>query len=354
MTSASWRATLLPLAWGFGAVTGLRNRWYDAGLLREHEVGVPVVSVGNLVAGGTGKTPCVEYLARHLLRTVPRLAVVSRGYGRRSRGVQVVSRGEGEPLNAHLGGDEPVQMARKFPGLVVVVGEDRVAAARHAVDELGAAALVLDDGYQHRSLGRECNLLLLDARRSIAEEPMLPAGNRREPRSGMARADMVVFTKLPAERDSVPWESELRRWYRGPVAYSRMITDGIYRAADLRKVAPLPGRSCVAFSGIADHEGFVGGLRSLGLEVIGQRSYADHHRYDEGDIERLERELRRSRADLLITTEKDLMRLMADGGLRRRACQELPLFYVGVDLKVVKGEEELLAVVDRAVSRSAA
>jgi tetraacyldisaccharide 4'-kinase len=353
-TANSWRAPLLPLGWGFGAVTGLRNRCYDAGLLREQEVGVPVVSVGNLVAGGTGKTPCVEYLTRHLLRVVPRLAVVSRGYGRQSRGVQVVSRGEGEPLNARLGGDEPVQMARKFPGLVVVVGEDRVAAARHAVKDLGAAAVILDDGYQHRALRRDCNLLLLDARRNIAEEAMLPAGNRREPRSGMGRADMVVFTKLPAGEQRVPWESELRRWFRGPVAYSRMVTDAVYRAADLRKAESLPGRSCFAFSGIADHQGFIAGLRSMGLEVGGERSYPDHHRYDEGDVERLARDLDRSGAELLITTEKDLMRLVTDDGMRRRAFQDLPLFYVGVDLLVFKGEEELLAMVDQTVRRSAA
>jgi len=353
MRSSPWRASLLPFAWGFGAVTGLRNRCFDWGLMRERGAGVPVISVGNIVAGGTGKTPFVEYLAKILIEKGLKLAMVSRGYGRRSRGVAIVSDGAGAIVSAHHGGDEPVQVARRFPRLAVVVGEDRVAAARCAVEELRAEVILLDDGYQHRALRRECDILLLDARTNIAREPMLPAGYRREPLGGMRRADLIVFTRVDPAAEGVPWEPVLRRWYGGPLAVSRIATEGFYRASDGQR-ASLQGTSCFAFSGIADHAGFVAGLGALGIRIAGEHGYADHHRYSQADLDHLARAFERSGAEMLLTTEKDLMRLTADEELRHRACEVLPLVYSRIELQLIRGEEELLGMIDRTVSRSAA
>jgi len=351
--SSPWRASLLPFAWGFGAVTGLRNRCFEWGLMRERGAGVPVISVGNMVAGGTGKTPFVEYLARILNGKGLRLAIVSRGYGRRSRGGVIVSDGLGAIVSAHHGGDEPVQVARKFPRLAVVVGEDRVAAARRAVEELRAEVIILDDGFQHRSLRRECDILLMDARTNIMREPMLPAGYRREPLAGMGRADLIVFTRADSVAEVVPREAVLRRWYGGPLAVSRIATEGFYRASDGQRVS-LVGRSCFAFSGIADHVGFVSGLGALGIRVAGEHGYGDHHRYSRADLDRLAREFEQSGAEMLLTSEKDLMRLMADEDLKRRACEDLPLFYSRIELQLISGEEELRGMINRTLSRSAA
>jgi tetraacyldisaccharide 4'-kinase len=354
MDAGRWRATLLPLAWGFGGLTGLRNRCFDRGLLKERGVGVPVISVGNLVAGGTGKTPFVEYLVKNLIAKVPKLAMVSRGYGRRTRGLVVVSNGSGDVVSAHVGGDEPVQVARKFPGLAVLVGEDRVAAARRAVQDLGADVIILDDGFQHRYLRRDCNILLLDARMNIARERMLPAGSRREPLRGMHRADLVVFTRVESPAASPPWEPALQRWYCGPRALSHIVAEGFCRAGDTRPMQSLPGRSCFAFSGIADHAGFVSGLRAQGILVVGDRAFPDHHRYREADLDRLTREFLASGADVLLTTEKDIMRLMAEESLKQRTSEVLPLYYARVGLKIIGGEEKIWGMIDRALGRSAA
>ena len=348
------KVSLQPLAWGFGALTGLRNRCFDWNIAAECGAGVPVISVGNLVAGGTGKTPFVEYLANLLIHRVGRVAMVSRGYGRRSRGVVTVSAGEGRVVSADVGGDEPVQVALKFPSLVVVVGEDRVAAASRAVKELHAEVIIVDDGFQHRSLRRDCNILLLDARKDITREAMLPAGYRREPLRGMQRADLVVFTRVDSPSGTVPWESVLRRWYRGPMTASRIVPEGFYRASDRTRTETVEGKTCFAFSGIADHARFVAGLRGLGMAVVGEKGYPDHHRYSDDDIEHLTREFQKSAAEVLITTEKDVMRLMADEGLKQRTCIALPLAYVQVGLKVIRGEDTIVQMIDHALSRSAA
>ena len=247
-----------------------------------------------------------------------------------------------------------MQVARKFPSLVVVVGEDRVAAATRAAEDLGAEVIVLDDGFQHRSLRRDCNILLLDARNDITREAMLPAGYRREPLQGIQRADLVVFTRVDPASEIVPWEPVVRRWFRGPVALSQIVTEGFYRASDGCRVDSMQGRTCFAFSGIADHAGFVAGLRMLEIAVLGDRSFSDHHRYSEADLESLAREFQMSKAELLLTTEKDLMRLMADERLKHRASVGLPLIYARVELRVMRGEETIVEMIDRTLHRSAA
>ena len=352
MIPGQWRAWLRPLGWGFGAVSVMRNRAFDRGLLGTHHVGAPVISVGNLVAGGTGKTPFVEYLIKHMSGRVPKLAMVSRGYGRRSRGVVVVSDGSGGVLGAAIGGDEPVQVARKFPGVAVVVGEDRVAAARVAVEDIGAGLVILDDGYQHRYLHRDCDILLLDARRNIAREPMLPAGNRRELLCGIARADLVVFTRVESLAAGVPWEDDVQQWVRGPRAFSQMATAEVVRAADGQAVELSPEQPIFAFSGIADHAGFVAAVRAAGIQVVGERAFADHHRYTRADLESLSHACGRSGAAALLTTEKDMMRLMDDdpgGALGGR-----PLYFVRIELTILKGEGEILETLNRTLRRSAA
>jgi len=333
-------------------VTGIRNGAFDHGLLGIRSVGVPVISVGNLVAGGTGKTPFVEYLIKQMIGRAPKLAMVSRGYGRRSRGVVVVSDGSGRILDATIGGDEPVQVARKFPGVVVVVGEDRVAAARVAVEDLGAGLIVLDDGYQHRYLHRDCDILLLDARRNIAREPMLPAGNRRELLRGIARADLVVFTRVESPDAGVAWEHDVQRWVRGPQAFSRMVTAGVVRAADGEVVELSPEQPAFAFSGIADHAGFIAALRAAGIRVVGGRAFGDHHRYSRTDLKAIADACARSGATALLTTEKDLVRLMdaePEGAFRT-----LPLHFVRIELAIIEGEEKILETLDRTLTRNAA
>jgi len=202
------RFVLLPLSWLYGLVVRLRNRLFDSRVLKSAAADVPVISVGNLTAGGTGKTPLVEYIAGHFLTQGRKVGIVSRGYGRASRGVVVVSDGSSLRADARAGGDEPVQMARKYPAAAVVVGEKRVEAARCAI-ELGAEVLLLDDAFQHRYLRRDVDILVLDSRKDIREEPLLPSGLRREPLSSLRRADLVVMSRIASRSVRVPWAPAL-------------------------------------------------------------------------------------------------------------------------------------------------
>ncbi len=199
------RKFLLPFSWLYGLAVTVRNLAYDKGWFRQETAGVPVVSVGNITAGGTGKTPLVEYLVRHLVASGKHPAILSRGYRRRSRGVVVVSDGKSMRSDAAMGGDEPVQMARKLATVPVVVAERRIAAARVAVRDFHADVLVLDDGFQHRSLKRDLNILIMDSRRDLVREPLLPVGLRREPLAAVRRANLVVLSKVDPSAGTVPW-----------------------------------------------------------------------------------------------------------------------------------------------------
>jgi tetraacyldisaccharide 4'-kinase len=173
------RKLLFPFSLLYWLVSAVRNWFFDIGFLKSEKVSVPVISVGNISAGGVGKTPFIELLIDNST-TLGRLSVVSRGYGRKSAGTVVVSDGRGKIASVENSGDEPIQLALKFPKVIVVVDEQRVRGARKAI-ELGAEVILLDDGFQHRYLHRDLDIVLLTSKEILKGDIMLPAGNRREP-----------------------------------------------------------------------------------------------------------------------------------------------------------------------------
>ena len=338
---------LLPLSWLYGAGTFIRNKAFDLGILTTSRASVPVISVGNMTAGGTGKTPFVEYLVRMLLQRGRAVAVVSRGYGRTSRGVVVVSDGNGILADARGGGDEPLQMAKKFPAIRVVVGEQRLEAARKAAGDLGADVIVLDDAYQHRYLHRDLNILVLEASKDIRREPMLPAGMRREQLAGVSRADCVAWSGVLPGSSLALLSAEVASWYRGPAIAYRFITEAVHRAGDDSLVPhQLHGSRLLAFSGIGNHGRFVEGLRGEGWSVVADIEFPDHHWYGGGDLRRMLREFRDSHADFLMTTEKDAVRLNADAEIRGNLLQAYPVLYARIAVEVIEGEKTLESLVD--------
>jgi len=330
----------MPLSWLYGLVVGIRNLLFDVGVLRTTAVDVPVISVGNMTAGGTGKTPLAERIVEYLLQRGLRVAVVSRGYGRHSRGVIIVSDGKSIRVEANQGGDEPVQIARKYPGVCVVVGERRVEAARTAVRDLKANVIVLDDGFQHRYLKRDLDIVVVDARKDLRDEPMLPAGKRREPLRGLRRADIVALSKV--EFDTIDWSERVRRWFGGPVVAFRHAITSVHRATDHTELAPSEYRrkAAIAFSGIGDHRNFVTGLEHEGFRIVGDVRFRDHHIYTISDIEKLSALQRSSHADIIVTTEKDIARLLVKGAVKE-AIDKVPLDYVRVTVELVGGGDEL-------------
>jgi tetraacyldisaccharide 4'-kinase len=317
------RAVLLPASVAYGAAVRVRNALYDAGWLASEHVPARVVSVGNLTVGGTGKTPAALWLADALVRRGRRVAIVARGYGKRRPGVVVVG-AAGVPLVSPAdGGDEAVMLARRFPG-PVLTGERRVEAARAACVRFGVDTIVLDDGFQHRQLARDADLVLL------AEDPaarhLLPAGTGREPPGGLrrARAALVVGDgeeAWPALPPALPC-------FRGRLRPERLLhasgdvwTDGALEV--------LAGRRVVAIAGVARPERFVATLERCGAQVVERIFRPDHHAYDAADAAAI---VKAAKLAWPVTTEKDLVKLAGRPGLD-------VLCALRVTLEVERGDE---------------
>jgi tetraacyldisaccharide 4'-kinase len=294
-------ALLAPLSLPYGLAVRIRNRHYDrSGSSRK--ASLPVISVGNLTVGGTGKTPIVAWLAERLIAAGFKPAVVSRGYGGSAgKGPRVVTKGS----TASECGDEPCLLASRLRGAVVLVGSDRHTAAESAKGN-GADVVLLDDGFQHRRLARDLDILLLDGGRPFGNGRLLPAGPLREPLASMKRADVIVATGSDS-RDSASRIEELVRPYNAaaPVFGSRSRRAGFFDA-DRRPVAA-PARA-VAFCGIARPERFRTDLQAAGVDVIAFSSFSDHHRFSTRELREL-MELARVEEAALATAEKDLARL---------------------------------------------
>ncbi len=262
----------------------MRNRLYDGGALRAHKLQAPVVSIGSISAGGAGKTPFLMLLGGSLKQRGVAFDVLSRGYGRKSKGVRLV---DAAGLAQEFG-DEPLLIARRL-GVPVVVGEDRLAAGQFAEEKFGPQAHLLDDGFQHRRLARDFDIVLLTQR--DLHDTLLPGGRLREPRSSLARASALVFIDDPSA-EGIPVRKGQLVW---------QVKRGI--------VPPETKEACFAFCGIARPENFYTELGQSGVKVTGTREFRDHHAYTAQDVEALYRQGQQSGATAFVTTEKDAVNL---------------------------------------------
>ncbi len=337
---SSWlRWLLVPpgMIWQGGVV--LRNALYRRRLLRPHRVGVPVVSVGNLTAGGSGKTPFVAYLAARLHEAGRRVAVASRGYGgARQAAPFIVSEGRGPLAEAREVGDEPVLLASLLPSTVVLVCRDRAAAALFARDRFGAEVVILDDGFQHRRLHRDLDLLLSDAVEGLGNGRMMPLGDLREPAAEMGRADALVVTGRAEDLEAGTGRVQemLRRLkHEIPVFACERRGEEFLRVESEDSLPPsaLKGLKVLAFSGIARPRAFEADLLSLGVNLVKSIRFRDHQPLGAPEQGRILSAARESGAEVIVTTEKDRTRL---GPARL----PLPLFALRIRL-VPRREEEL-------------
>jgi len=296
----------------FGAIVRTRNRLYDSGRLPNKKLQGPVVSIGNLSVGGAGKTPFVIALGELLKARGIKFDVLSRGYGRKSRGVALVN-----PAGlASDFGDEPILIARKL-GVSVVVGEDRYQAGQFAEAKFGPQMHLLDDGFQHRRLARDFDIVLITP--EDAQDQLLPAGGLREPLSSLSRADAVVLTTGANEADFPIKEKLIWRAKRGIVSGN------------------LPS-SPVAFCGIARPKPFLLQLRLFGIHPVAEAIFRDHHSYTESDVRDLLKAKAESGADGFVTTEKDEINL---GPLRERL---QPLGVAPLKMQIVDGPRVVDAI----------
>jgi tetraacyldisaccharide 4'-kinase len=297
----------------YGLGVRVRNLVHDRCPQMARYLPVPVVGVGNLTVGGTGKTPLVMEVVASLTRLGLPSAVISRGYGRQAgQGIGWVSLGQGPLLTASQAGDEPVLLARRLQ-VPVAVGADRHAVGREVVHRTGMRVLVGDDLFQHRSLHRDLDLVALDARHPLGNGRLLPAGPLREPAFALRRAQAVVLTRADDQEATGRTRAWLRSfWGSGPVLSCRHHLRGL-AAPGGRLLAgeELKGRPVLAFCGLAQPEGFARALRGLGLLLLDFRSFGDHHPYTSSEIAALWAQAKTLGAQALVTSEKDEARLPA-------------------------------------------
>jgi tetraacyldisaccharide 4'-kinase len=299
-----------PLSAIFGAGVALRNALYDRRVFQVKKLARPVVSIGNISVGGSGKTPFVIALGQLLAERGIIFDVLSRGYGRSSTEIAVVDP-NGSPMQF---GDEPLLIARKLQA-PVIVGADRYQAGLIAEQKYPSKLHLLDDGFQHRRLHRDFDIVLLPSDDQVGS--LLPTGRLREPISALKRADAVVLTDSQEQ---------------SPGAKS------IWRARRAIEIPAAAGKA-IAFSGIARPRQFLEGLKSSGMEIAGTLTFRDHHRYEQRDVDRLLALKTQNKADSFITTEKDLINLGALSG------QLTPLLTAQLRIELESPEQALTELV---------
>ena len=324
------------LSQGYRCLLGAREWLYTRQVLRSRRLDRPVVAIGNLTVGGTGKTPAVMLAVETLQELGHRPAVVSRGYGRRTEGVQVVADTASIRLEPQDAGDEPFLLARRLPGVPVVVGANRADAAALAIRRFDATAIVLDDGFQHRTLAKDLEIVMARADRPWGNGRLLPAGPLREPLTALARADLVVATGAASVEDAAEVQREVARHTRGvPVVPAVYVATECWDARRMQ-AAPLDalrGARVLAFAGIGAPAGFVRTLAEVGATPLDIVTFGDHHWYAPAELGALADRARILGADALVTTEKDWARLL------RLRLPTMPLWVVSVRLELRGGAD---------------
>ncbi|MEN6374946.1 MAG: tetraacyldisaccharide 4'-kinase [Smithella sp.] len=304
------KTILYAISLPYRLIINLRNRLYDRKIFREIKLSCPVISVGNITVGGTGKTPCVIWLARMLKEQGFRPAILSRGYsGKSSQPVNIVSDGRNILLSSVAAGDEPCLIARTLTDIPVITGPKRLLTGKTAIDQFGADILVCDDAFQHRQLFRDINLVLLDSEKPLGNGYMLPRGALREPPSALRRADAFILTR--SKKGTTGIINRLAQVKYVPVFRSSHKPVGLVSGDYTRQltITQLKGKSVYAFSGIAKPDSFKNAIADAGAKITAFDTFPDHHHYTARELENIRHNFLKSQADLLLTTEKDGMRL---------------------------------------------
>jgi len=344
-----WLAVLAAATAGYRVGVEVRDWTFASGLRRIRRLPCPVVSIGNLTVGGTGKTPCTIALAQRLRGWGHAAGILLRGYGRHVSGVTLAADDREVRSRWEAVGDEAMLLARRLPGVPVVVGASRFQAGQEVLRRFRLDVLLLDDGFQHRQLHRDLDLVMVDASDAFGGGRLLPRGRLREPVAALCRAQAIILTRSDQASD-LPG---LRRCLEQIVPGALQVL-ARHRPARLMRfpegeeypLASLGGRRVLAVSGIANPEAFHRTLTDLGAVVAGTLTFPDHHPYGPADLARVGRGADEARADLVITTEKDALRMPAwDGGGR----PDRPLRVLCVDLEIIEGAEALDALLTRSV-----
>jgi len=313
------RVLLQGPAWVYELAVRLRIAAYETAYLKPKRLQATVISVGNITLGGTGKTPLVDYIARYLSQEGYSVAILTRGYARKSTG-QVVLNSDSDNAARHVDshsyretGDEPLLLARSLPQVPIVINKNRFDGGLWARQRLGSRVLILDDGYQHLSLARDLNLLVLDATDPFGDFRMVPFGRLREPLYAIKRADAIIVTRAHRPFDQAQLAAVIRYFCgeRIPVMYCYSTITGLrhLESGTSYDADEFVGWNAWVMCGIGNPQAFVDDLVAAGINVAGESIFRDHHAYFQRDADQVSTQARAAHADLIVTTEKDAIRL---------------------------------------------
>ena len=363
LLSGPIRLLLIPLSWLYGAIVSIRNRLYAIGVFKARKLPCRVISVGNIVVGGTGKTPAVIAIARHLQKKNVHVAILLRGYKRESHEkVTIVSDGKRVCTSLKESGDEAYMMAKHLSGIPIIVGRQRYQAGRVALERFDVDVLLLDDGFQHRQLARDVDILTVPARSIVSlqvapkypfknRERLLPTGVLREPPTALQRADIILLTHT-ATVDMLQHAKGILHQlapnalifgsnYQPVRLYPLVPKEGFVEIDILHTVEALEGKRVLAVCGIGNPDAFVATLRQYSPEDVELLAFPDHHVYTEADMAEIDAAFQTSQADLIVTTQKDEQKLVDLVAQRRPAIAVLEIALVITEY-VEKFDEVLL------------
>jgi tetraacyldisaccharide 4'-kinase len=341
------QSLLWPLSLPYGAAAHLRARAYRKGILKQRHLDGTVISVGNLTTGGTGKTPMVLAIAEHLLAEGKSVGILSRGY----RGEKIAQASESNSAAAvttiaSITTSDEVRLLQSRLGNRVEfgVGADRYEQGRNLAKR-GVNWFVLDDGFQHLQLARDVDIVLIDATNPFSGGRLLPAGHLREPRSALARADIIVITRTT---HAPAIESAIRRDSSAPIFYAQPKLDAIRSFTDGESGAAVPPAALprlFAFCGIGNPAAFLDDLRTWSMDTVGHKFFPDHHRYTAKDVQEILQQASERGASALICTEKDLYNLPA------APKQDFPAYYCSISMQIDNADDFWRTVLSTAESR---
>ena len=356
ITANVFRGFLYSLSQIYKGLVKLRLKLYRDRYIHDHHLGIPVISIGNLTVGGTGKTPVAELLARALQKNGRRVAILSRGYkSKRQKRVRfwrkwlakfrgeelpknpprVVSDGERVLLDSFVAGDEPFMLASNLPGVPVVVDKDRVKAGLYAIEKFQTDVILLDDGLQYVRLKHRLDMVLIDRTAPWGNGYLLPRGTLREPPRHLRRASYIFLTKCDGT-DNSEIIAELRKHNRVAeiieCRHKPLYLENIHTRERI-PLERLQGAYVGSVSGIAVPQSFESGLKKLGAKVDVIKRFADHHRFSAKDVSAFIARCEKRDVDMIVTTEKDFVRFP------RLAPPDVPIYFLRVEIEIMKGQE---------------
>ena len=285
------------------------NFFYKIHILKTKSLPCKVISVGNITVGGSGKTPTVQYLSKLLQSKGKKVGIISRGYGRKSKNTTIVTDGKIKPKIWENFGDEPYMLAKNLDGIPIIVGKSRYEAGMKMITEFNPDIIIMDDGFQHISLYRDLDIVLINSKDTEKSHRLIPLGLLREPLSNLSRANLVIFTKTNIYKPS-QYQEKIKKKIKCPIINNKIEIDNtlIDKNGESHDLKIINSKNIYIFSGLGDQESFKKIMGKTGAIIVGHDKYQDHYIYKKNDLKNIEKNAKEKNASFIITTEKDILK----------------------------------------------